>query len=195
MKNIQGPIALLGTSADPPTLGHEALLKGLLSKYPKVATWASNNPQKKHEECLTKRSELLNILVKSIDNPNLELIDQLSSPWTITTLEIAKNKWPNTELVFVIGSDLARDIPHWFQANKILTTAKIAIAPRKGWPIKNSHLEKLKSLGARIELLQLNIPATASSDIRDETKTHQIPSSVLQVLLKQKLYGISMNNS
>ncbi|MGL6133191.1 MAG: nicotinate-nucleotide adenylyltransferase, partial [Prochlorococcaceae cyanobacterium] len=39
-------VAMLGTSADPPTRGHQALLEGLLNLYPRVATWASDNPVK-----------------------------------------------------------------------------------------------------------------------------------------------------
>ena len=34
-------IALFGTSADPPSTGHRALLEGLLDHYPQVVTWAS----------------------------------------------------------------------------------------------------------------------------------------------------------
>lgn len=42
-------IALLGTSADPPTRGHQVLLEGLLRRYGQVATWASDNPLKQHD--------------------------------------------------------------------------------------------------------------------------------------------------
>ena len=42
-------IALLGTSADPPTRGHQVLLEGLLNRYGQVATWASDNPLKQHD--------------------------------------------------------------------------------------------------------------------------------------------------
>ncbi len=44
MSKHQGTIALFGTSADPPTCGHQALLEGLVAMFPKVATWASDNP-------------------------------------------------------------------------------------------------------------------------------------------------------
>ena len=37
-------VALLGTSADPPSHGHRSLLAGLAATYPLVATWASDNP-------------------------------------------------------------------------------------------------------------------------------------------------------
>ena len=89
-----GKIALFGTSADPPTFGHQALLQGLLELFPKVVTWASDNPMKKHGATLEKRCALLQKLVNAIANPQLEMIQSLSSPRTITTLEKAHQIWP-----------------------------------------------------------------------------------------------------
>ncbi|MFL0736299.1 MAG: nicotinate-nucleotide adenylyltransferase, partial [Prochlorococcus sp.] len=120
MSNHQGTIALFGTSADPPTCGYQALIEGLLTVFPTVATWASNNPMKHHVASLEKRQALLAALVKAIANPQLELIQELSSPWAINTLELAASRWPESELVFVVGSDLAGQIPRWKHARAVL---------------------------------------------------------------------------
>jgi len=191
MNSMKSKIALLGTSADPPTFGHQALLEGLLTLFPQVATWASNNPMKKHGASLESRSCLLNALVKTINDPNLELMQDLSNPKTIKTLEKATQKWPNSDLTFVIGSDLTCQIPNWSHAQKILQKARLAIAPREGWPIKKSHLKILEALGGEIDLLPLKIPETSSSWARNNAKANQIPPAVLKILLKQNLYGIS----
>ena len=90
MKPKINSIALFGTSADPPTLGHQALLTELTTIFPKVITWASDNPDKKHQIPLVKRTQLLKILVKKISQPNLELVQELSSPRTINTLFLTK---------------------------------------------------------------------------------------------------------
>ena len=87
MKAKINSIALFGTSADPPTLGHQALLSELTKIFPKVITWASDNPDKKHHIPLIKRTQLLRILVKKISNPKLELVQELSSPRTIHSLK------------------------------------------------------------------------------------------------------------
>jgi len=113
-------LALFGTSADPPTCGHQALLEGLLNLYPSVVTWASTNPLKRHGAPLDERAQLLGCLVEAIGNPRLELAQGLSSPWAIETLERALKRWPEAELVFVVGSDLAAQIPSWKQADQIL---------------------------------------------------------------------------
>ena len=159
-------IALFGTSADPPTLGHRSLLEGLLALYPQVVTWASDNPHKCHGATLAQRTALLQTLVAAIDNPRLSLRQELSSPWAIETLENAGRLWPGRPLVFVVGSDLAGQIPRWKQAEAVLTACRLAIVPRCGWPIEPEVLERLRSLGARPQLLALQILATASSDLR-----------------------------
>ncbi len=188
-------IALLGTSADPPTSGHQALLEGLLRLFPKVITWASDNPMKSHTVSLQHRQSLLMALVQEINNPNLEIKQDVSSPWTVETLERAALFWPNQELVFVVGSDLAQQIPTWSQTKAIFEKARLAIVPREGWPVQQDHLEVLQRLGANIDLLPLQIPASSSSSIRSKYQVDQIPAAVLQILLKQNLYGLTPSRS
>mgnify|MGYP001350558068 CR=1 FL=1 len=190
MKKIINQIALLGTSADPPTMGHEALLVGLLKLFPKVATWASNNPKKSHHISLQKREELLSILVESINHPNLELIQDLSSPWTIDTIQKASHKWPNSELIFVIGSDLIDQVPNWLDAKKFLNKTRLGIAPREGWPMNKEDLKGIKSIGGRVDILPLQIPEAASSEIRDNITSKNIPDSILRLVQKESLYKL-----
>ena len=59
-------VALFGTSADPPTVGHRAVLAGLLELYPLVCTWASNNPFKQHGAPLEVRAALLAAVVDEL---------------------------------------------------------------------------------------------------------------------------------
>jgi nicotinate-nucleotide adenylyltransferase len=167
LEGPEGPaIALFGTSADPPTLGHRSLLEGLLALYPQVVTWASDNPLKHHGASLEQRAALLQTLVAAIGDPRLSLRQELSSPWAIDTLANARRLWPGRPLVFVVGSDLADQIPRWKQAKAVLAACRLAIVPRCGWPIDPEALERLRSLGARPQLLALQIPASASSDLR-----------------------------
>ncbi len=182
-------IALLGTSADPPTFGHKNLIEGLLTLFPKVIIWASNNPLKNHTVSLEIRHNLLKVLVKEINHPNLELIQELSSPLTINTLEHASKRWPNKILIFVIGSDLTQQIPNWSQAKRIVKKAQIGIVPRKGWPVDQQQLEDLELLGGKINLLPLKIPYASSTNFRDKKQSDIIPSSILEILHEKNLYG------
>ena len=208
-------VALFGTSADPPTEGHRVLLEGLLQRYPQVATWASDNPLKQHGAPLALRSELLGTLVAAIHNPRLSLEPELSSPWAIETLERAGRRWPGQPLVFVVGSDLVAQIPRWRQAARLLQGCRLAIAPRGGWPLQSVELASLQQLGARTEILDVAVPATASSRVRQQAPAAQqaadappaeppatppaepvpaalqeVPAALWPLLLQHNLYGL-----
>ena len=184
-------IALLGTSADPPTRGHQVLLEGLLNRYGQVATWASDNPLKQHDAPLSLRAMLLSQLVEQLQDERLELAQHLSSPYALITLQRAAQHWPDRELVFVVGSDLASQIPRWKQSDGWLPQCRLAIAPRKGWPLQDANLQALRDLGGRVELLDLEGPATASSQLRRQPNAAEIPESVWPLLLQHNLYGLS----
>ena len=185
-----GPtIALFGTSADPPSTGHRALLAGLLDHYPQVLTWASTNPFKQHGAPLDVRAALLGALVEQLANPRLRLEQQLSSPRAIETLARAQRLWPGADPVFVVGSDLVSQIPRWYQAPQLLGQCRLAVVPRQGWPLREVDLEQLRQLGGRVELLPLAIPASASSLIRHHPSPELVPAALWPKLIKYNLYG------
>ena len=184
-------IALFGTSADPPTTSHKALLIGLSKLFPTVATWASNNPGKEHITSLEQRRELLSILVETIDLPNLELRQELSSQWALMSLEQAKDYWPGKSLMLIIGSDLVKSLPTWFEAKKVLSKAGIGVVPRQGWPINSTELKAIRKMGGKVTVLPLDIPAAASSEIHSNPHLSYIPKAILPILKEKNLYGIS----
>ncbi len=183
-------VALFGTSADPPTLGHRTLLAGLARHYPQVRTWASDNPFKRHEAPLAVRAALLQAVVESLAEPRLQLDQSLSSPRALDTLEQARRLWPQAELVFVVGSDLLPQIQRWYAADEILRRCRLAVVPRLGWPLEAGQLDDLRRRGGRLEVLPLQIPATASSAIRHHPDPQLVPPELWPVLLEHNLYGL-----
>jgi nicotinate-nucleotide adenylyltransferase len=107
--------------------------------------------------------------------------------------------------VFVVGSDLLPQLPHWRQADQLLAHVRLAIAPRQGWPLQQADLERLRQAGAKIELLPLQIPASASRLVRQapegqtpggQTPMGQpdlslVPAELLPLLYRHRLYGLA----
>ena len=101
-------LALFGTSADPPTVGHRAVLAGLMQLFPRVCTWASDNPFKQHGAPLDVRAALLGAVVTSLTeqagSDPLQLRQDFSSRRAIDSIEAARHCFPDDDLVFVVGT-------------------------------------------------------------------------------------------
>ncbi|MEB3235945.1 MAG: hypothetical protein VKM98_11015, partial [Cyanobacteriota bacterium] len=96
---------------------------------------------------------------------------------------------------FVLGSDLAAQIPSWRQPQVLLQRCRLAVVPRAGWPLQSTALQALVQLGARLEVLPLPVPASASSALRQRPDPGQIPSAVWALMQQHNLYGLAATAS
>ena len=188
-------LALLGTSADPPTEGHRALLAGLAEHYGQVVTWASDNPFKQHGAPLAIRAQLLEALVQDLRDARICHNQTISSPRAIDTVTSAAELWPSHELVFVVGGDLAAQVPRWYRAAELLQRCRLAVVPRQGFPLDPEALATIKALGGQPEVVHLPVPATASSAIRRRPSPEQVPPALWAELVKHNLYGLGQEPS
>ena len=191
----QPTLALLGTSADPPTEGHRALLAGLAEHYDQVATWASDNPLKQHGAPLAVRAQLLEALVQDLADPRIRHRQALSSPRALDTVTRAAELWPGHALVFVVGGDLAAQVPSWYRAAELLQRCRLAVVPRQGFPLDPKALATIEALGGQPEVVHLPVPATASSAIRRHPSPEQVPAALWAELVKHNLYGLGQEPS
>jgi len=184
-------VALFGTSADPPTIGHKKILEKLAGIHSNVITYASNNPSKKHKENLFFRSLLLKTLIDEIDNPKILFNKEISSPWAIESIKKCKKFYNFDQIEFVIGSDLISDIFLWKNIDQIFQEVKLIIIKREGYPIKSDILELINANKGIFEISSFTIPEISSSMIRLETQYSYLPKSLIEIVKKNNLYNSS----
>ncbi|MEB3342109.1 nicotinate-nucleotide adenylyltransferase [Okeania sp.] len=183
-------IALFGTSADPPTVGHEKIIKWLSQKFDKVVVWASDNPFKFNQTSLKQRSTMLSILIENIDlnQNNIFLHQELSSRRTLETVELARKKWDNAEFTLVVGSDLVKQLPNWYQIEELLQKVELLIVPRPGIAIEKADLQKLKELTTEVKIASVEVPNVSSSAYREQGDEMNITPPIKDYIYRQKLY-------
>ena len=181
-------IALFGTSADPPTIGHKKILEELSNIYSCVITYASDNPKKKHKENIFFRNLLLKSLIKDINNPKIIFNQKISSQWAIESIEECKKIYPFSKIDFVIGSDLITEIFSWKNFDKIIHTVELLIIKREGYPIGSKTLKMLKTNKVIFEISSLNIPNISSSMVRLNNNYSDLPKSLIDIVKKNNLY-------
>jgi nicotinate-nucleotide adenylyltransferase len=185
-------IALFGTSADPPTAGHQTILHWLSYHYDLVVVWASDNPFKDHQANLKQRTEMLQLAIKEINSPrnNISLHEELSDRRSLITLEKAKKIWHNhVEFTLVIGSDLVGQIRSWYRIEELLAQVKILVIPRPGYAIASEDLQALAELGGNYAIASLDAPEVSSSIYRVEKDSTVITPAVQNYIDEQDLYS------
>ncbi|WAL59240.1 nicotinate-nucleotide adenylyltransferase [Thermocoleostomius sinensis] len=183
-------IALFGTSADPPTAGHQSILAWLSDQFDEVAVWASDNPFKSHQTPLEHRAAMLQLLIEDIYPPrhNIHLRPEMSSPRSLITVERAKQQWPESTLTLVIGADLVAQLPQWYRVEDLLQQVNLLIVPRSGYPLTNSDLQPLQQQGATVEIANLSVPAVSSTAYREEGDSEIVTPPVEAYIHREQLY-------
>ena len=186
-------IALFGTSADPPTAGHQTILRWLAKHYDLVVVWASDNPFKRHHTTLQHRTEMLRIAIAEINSSrdNINLHPELSDRRTLITVNKARKIWgEEAEFTLVIGSDILTQINSWYRIEELLTEVKVLVVPRPGYTIGERDLKTLKSIGGKCMIATLNAPKVSSSAYRLKGDKTVLTSAVEEYILHHNLYTV-----
>jgi nicotinate-nucleotide adenylyltransferase len=184
-------IALFGTSADPPTAGHQKILRWLSEGYDRVAVWAADNPFKCHQTTLQHRAKMLQLLINDIHSPvhNIALEQDLSSLRTIETLEKAKFRWgEDTQFTLVIGSDLLCQLLRWYRAEELLQQVEVLVVPRPGYAIDQYTLQAIQNLGGKTAIASLTGIDVSSTAYREHGDTQSLTPPIVAYIHQEHLY-------
>ncbi len=185
---MEKSIALFGTSADPPTIGHEKILEGLSKIYAHTICYVSNNPKKKHKEDITIRSKLLKILIEDLDDYKILFNQSVTSKWAVESIKKCKKIYEIDNLDFVIGSDLIQDIFCWKNFEKIIKEVSFFIILREGYPVESNTLKMLETYNVKFKISSIKIPNISSSKFRLNFNYSNLPTSLIDFVRKNNLY-------
>jgi len=181
-------IALFGTSADPPTNGHKKILEELSRIYAFTISYVSNNPKKKHIEDISIRSLLLKTLIEELDNPKILFNQCVSSQWALESIKKCKRIYESTNLDFVIGSDLIKDIFYWKNFDKITDEVSFLVILREGYPVESNTLKMLENYRVKFKISNIKTPNISSSKFRLNFNCSNLPSSLIDIVKRNNLY-------
>jgi len=181
-------IALFGTSADPPTIGHKKILEELSKIYAFTVSYVSNNPNKNHKEDISIRSHLLKTLIEDLNNPKILFNQSISSQWAVESIKKCKRIYELTNLDFVIGSDLIKDIFYWKNFDKITEEVNFFVILREGHPVESNTLKMLETFKVKFKISKIKIPNISSSKFRLTSNYSNLPTSLIEIVKRNNLY-------
>lgn len=186
-------IALFGTSADPPTIGHGAILQYLSQRFDHVAVWAADNPFKSQRTPLAQRHQMLQLLLDAypLGPGSVAVHPELSHRRTWHTLKQAQQQWPEAQFTLVIGADLVPQITHWYQAQDLLQGINLLVIPRPGYELDMASLAAIRQWGTSVSIADITPPNTASSEYRKQRtpSSNHLTPAIQAYIEREQLYA------
>lgn len=186
-------IGIFGGSFNPVHAGHMMLASYLTQwgYFDEVwLTLSPRNPLKDPGDLLpdTKRLAMLNIAVKGA--PAIDICDiELSMPrpsYTINTLDVLAERYPEHSFRLVIGSDNWRIFDQWRSAARILQQYGVTVYLRPGYPVERRHIDGLKVVDA--PMVHLSSTFVRDALAKGRNMNYFLPPGVYKYIIDNKLY-------
>jgi nicotinate-nucleotide adenylyltransferase len=136
-------IAILGGTFDPIHNGHLAAAQSVAETFQvdEVHFVPAFSPPHKASQGITSpfhRFAMVALATVSIDRfrPSTIEVDALEKRYTVQTLEAMKDAYPGSELLFIMGTDMYRDIQTWKDHRRLFELAHLVVVNRPGFAFR-----------------------------------------------------------
>ena len=195
-------IGIFGGTFDPPHLGHlilasEARFQLGLDRLLWILT---PEPPHKQDQTITPvehRLAMVNLAIE--DDPSFELsrveLDRPGPHYTLDTVEIIADQYPEADITPIIGSDSLRELPTWRQPKEILYACHcVGVMRRPGESANLKALErKLPGISSKVHYVDAPLLEIASHEIRERVAAgkpfrYYLPTTVYEYITENHLY-------
>lgn len=192
-------LGILGGTFDPIHMGHLVTASYAVDALELDEVWfmpAQTPPHKDREiSSVVHRAEMCDLAV-GLDSrfvfSDLDL--QGDSPsYTSELLTRVHSLLPQSEFVFLVGTDSLASFPTWHEPNQILRLASLGVAERPGNTLDTSVLDALPELRERVHKFDSPLIELSSTEIRDRRQsgksiTYLVPEAVEDYIVENGLY-------
>ncbi|MCH5286095.1 MAG: bis(5'-nucleosyl)-tetraphosphatase (symmetrical) YqeK [Christensenellaceae bacterium] len=130
--------------------------------------------------------------------PSRVELDRDGVIYTVDTLSILRQNYPQAELYYIIGSDTLMELRNWRQYETVLRMCSFLICPRAThWSPAEIAAERtrLTAMGGTFQTVRMDVIDVSSTDIRasleSRSPTPLLPLPVREYCLLTGLYGLT----
>ena len=170
---------ILGGTFDPPHAGHLLLAEAALAELglDEVIFIPAGEPWVKAALKVSPAADRLEMVRLAVAGDSRFRVSdmEVSRPgpsYTWETLEELKRRYPDDELWFILGWDNLAALPTWHRADRIVADARLAAAPREGFPRPDLQAleERIPGIGEAAVIMDGPRVEISASEIRRRLK-------------------------
>jgi nicotinate-nucleotide adenylyltransferase len=193
-------LGMLGGTFDPIHLGHLVIASYAADALglDAVLFLPAQSPPHKRDRSITPAAHRVSMVERAIADDDRFRLSRLdlgteTPSYTADLVERLAAADPDSELYFLAGADSLRDFGTWHEPERIIRTARLAIAPRPGIKIEERMLNAVPNLRNRVALFDAPLMDIASTDLRRRVRAghsirYVVPDAVLRYIEDNGLY-------
>lgn len=177
-------VILFGGTFDPPHIGHLTMAQLAWEQTQAAAVWflpAPDPPHKLHEQHLAYelRVRLVEACIETVDPHHARFqvstveADLPVPSYTLATVRHCKEKFPDVNFQFLMGSDSLAQLATWHGAQRLTKEIRFLVAPRPQHPLPET-LALAKRTLPYLDCAAIDMPALdlSSTWVRDRITQH-----------------------
>ncbi len=195
-------IGVFGGTFDPPHLGHlilasEALYQLRLERLLWVLT---PTPPHKLSQPVSPAEQRLELVLAAIEGePRFELsrvdLDRPGPHYAVDTVSLLQQRYPGTEIIYLLGGDSLRDLPLWYQPQALVAgVAGLGVMRRPGSSFDLESLAwHLPGIEEKVSFIETPLLEISSSIIRQRIAAggpyrYFLPQRVYELIREHRYY-------
>ncbi|WP_087971739.1 nicotinate-nucleotide adenylyltransferase [Oceanobacillus rekensis] len=184
-------IGILGGTFDPPHLGHLLVAEEVRLAMGLKEVWfiPTYTPPHKNAAKTTASERIKMLQLATNSNPFFKVntieIERTGKSYTLDTMEILKEQYPDKEFYFIIGADMVEYLPNWYKVDELFSIINFIGVKRSGY-----------ELNTRYPITEVDIPMIdiSSTMLRKWLRSKRsvnyiIPDPVVSYIKENHLYG------
>ncbi|MBR7070827.1 MAG: nicotinate (nicotinamide) nucleotide adenylyltransferase [Clostridia bacterium] len=190
---------LYGGTFNPFHIGHYETLKVLndLPEVDRVLLMPDRIPPHKKQSFAVPdevRIEMCRLAVQDLCKTELCLVEfeREGKSYTFDTVTLFKQKYPQEDFWFACGGDMIMTLDTWYRSKELIKLCGFYTIERKGSCGFTESVERLRRQGAKIHVLDADIPEISSTQLRERMKKgiydNFLPDKIRDYLSKTKVY-------
>jgi len=187
-------VALFGGTFDPPHMAHLVAAERVRDELALDEVWfvpAGQPPHKPPGAVSPAHHRLRMVELAVADHPAFRVCDiELHRPgpsYTVDTVKALRRQHPEVEFYFIVGADMAADLPNWHGIDELKTLVRFVALGRPGYP--RPVLPDIRVHWVDMPLMEISASELRRWIREGRSVRYLVPEGVRQYVEAHDVYG------